>query len=336
MRALAIAASLALSVGCAGPKSAPRAPTPIVAERPGVLGHVPAAGLEWLAFVRPAAIEKREDIASLIKEIATEERLAAFEATVGIDLEKVRGLAVASFGPGTLYVADLGAPSAPLAREQFADRLDGGGLSRKTKANVHRVFGTIHGEPVAMVSVDDDFVAVAKNDTSLARIVEAYSAHRLRSPTALHGVALRGLPGPPADALAAFYAAYPFGEDAERAASGLLRKASAASLVARGGAPGVLELTLSLAGDFAPSPERAAADVARAWQELCSTSFGTLLALDQASTPEINSDLHLLTLSTRMPLRPLVRVIAATIDGDVHEIFDVVPSPPAPAPADPR
>jgi len=337
VRVLGIALAIALSAGCAaGPSPAPRAPAAARIERPPVLGHVPAAGIEWLAFLRPAALEKRPDIASLIKEIATEQRLATFEATFGIDLKKVRELAVAGYGPGTLYVADLGAPSAPRARDLFADRLDGGALDRHTSSNVHRLFGTIHGEPIAMVSTSDDFVALATTDVSLGRVVEAYAAHRLKSPTALHGVALRGLSEPPEDALAGFYAAYPFDVDTDHVASGLLSAASAVSLVVRAGEPGVLELTLSLVGDFSPTPERAASEADRELRALCTSSFGTLIGLDQVSAPEINSNLHLLTLSAHAPLRPLVRSIGAAISGDIHEIFDVVPTAPPATPESTR
>jgi hypothetical protein len=301
--------------------------------RPSLLDHVPSAGLRWLVVGRPAGLEKRPDLASLLRELFSPVRLDAFRKVTGIDLTKVELGAVAAYQLGTLYLAELGEPTASDVRERFAAHLDEGGIARRPQPAVHRLAGTTRESPRALLTIDDDFVAVAVDDIVLVKIVEAYAARRLRSPSALRGVALRDLPPLPDDALVALYAAGPFAGELARAAQGVLAQTSALSITLKGGAPEELEASLTLAGDFSPDAAEAGERLAAAFRELCSSSTGSLIGLSHAGSPKIVADLHQLTLTATLPLRPLVRGLRVAVSGDVYEIFDLVPPPPAGEPA---
>jgi hypothetical protein len=282
---------------------------------------------------RPAGLERRPDLASLLRNLFPIDRLEAFRTVTGVDLAKVKVGAVAGFQVGTLYLAELGEPVASDVRERFAERLDEGGMARKPRPKVHRISGTSHESPRALVTVDDDFIAVAVDDTVLAKIVEAYAARRLRSPSALRGAALRDLPPLPTEALVALYAAGPFPDDLTRAAHGVLAQTSSLVITLVGGAPERLRATLTLAGDYSPDPAAAGKRLASAFRALCESSTGTLVGLSEAGSPEIVAHLHQLTLTADLPLRPLVQRLRAVVSGNVHEIFDLVPLPPAGEPA---
>jgi hypothetical protein len=324
----------ALLLACSAPAPTPvTTPRSVATVRPPLLDHVPSAGLRWLVVGRPAQLEKRPDLASLLRELFPQVRLDAFRKVTGVDLTKVRLGAVAGFQVGTLYLAELGEPSASAVRERFAERLDEGGMERKPRPKVHRISGTSGESPRALVTVDDDFIAVAVDDTVLAKIVEAYGARRLRSPSALRGAALRTLPPLHVDALVALYVAGPFSDDLTRAAHGLLAQTSSLAVSVVGGAPERLEATLTMVGDYSPDPSAAGERLASAFRELCSSSTGTLIGLSEAGPPKIVPHLHQLTLTAELPLRPLVRGLRALVSGDVHDIFDLVPPPSAGEPA---
>ena len=101
-----------LLFGCGAPP-APKPvakPVPVATVRPPLLDHVPSAGLRWLVVGRPAGLEKRPDLASLLRELFPSARLDAFRKVTGVDLAKVRVGAIAEFQVGTLYLAELGEP----------------------------------------------------------------------------------------------------------------------------------------------------------------------------------------------------------------------------------
>jgi hypothetical protein len=324
----------ALLLACSAPAPPPTAtPVSVATVRPHLLDHVPAAGLRWLVVARPGELEKRPDLASLLRELFPPVRLDAFRKVTGVDLTKVKLGAVAGFQVGTLYLAELGEPVAFDVRERFAERLDAGGMERKPRPKVHRISGTSRESPRALVTVDDDFIAVAVDDTVLAKIVEAYGARRLRSPSALRGAALRALPPLPPDALVALYVAGPFSDDLTRAAHGLLAQTSSLVITIMGSAPESLRATLTLAGDYSPDATAAGERLASAFRELCSSPTGTIVGLSEAGSPKIVPHLHQLTLTADLPLRPVVRGLRALVSGDLHEILDLVPPPSAGEPA---
>jgi hypothetical protein len=329
-----LACALLLSCGAPpAPKPVAKPSTVTTAARPPLLDHVPSAGLRWLVVGRPAELEKRPDLLSLLAPLFPAVRLDAFRKVTGIDLAKVRIGAVAGFQVGTLYLAKLGEPSASDVRERFAERLDEGGIARHPHPAMHRISGTSNASPRALLTVDDDFVAVAVDDVVLVKIVEAYAARRLRSPSALRGAALRDLPALPDDALLALYAAGPFPEELARAAHGVLGQTSSLVITVSGGAKEELVVTVTLVGDYSPDPSEAATRLGSAFQELCASSTGTLIGLSQTGSPKIVADLHHLTLTAGMPLGPLARGLRAATQGNIHEIFDLVPLSPAGEPA---
>jgi hypothetical protein len=323
-----------LLVACGSPiPPPPPKVAPIATARPGLLEHVPAAGLRWLVVGRPSALENRPDLASLLRDLFPPVRLDAFRKVTGVNLAKVKLGAVAAYQIGTLYLAELGEPAAKEVRERFSERLDDGGIARQPRPAVHRLSGTSRESPRALLTVDDDFVAVAVDDTVLVRIVEAYAARRLRSPSALNGVALQNLPPFPVDALVALYAAGPFPDDVARGAHGVLAQTTSLSITLSGSTAEHLTATLTLVGDYAPDPREAGERLALAFKDLGASSTGTLIGLASAGSAKVVADLHQLTLTAELPLRPLVRGLHAAISGDVYEIFQLVPPSSAGEPA---
>jgi hypothetical protein len=286
---------------------------------------VPAAGLRWLVFARLAELNRRRDLRAPLERIFPSERLEAFREATGVDLRRVRAGIAAGFAIGTLYMAELGEPEAQRVRERFILRLDEDGIRREPRPGVQRVLGTTRGRPTALLSVDDDFIAVASDDPTLIRIVEAYDARRLGSPSALEGTMLRNLPKPTENVLVAAYAPGPFENDWAKGARGVLGLASGLSLVLRPGAPSHLEAVVTLAGDFAPSPAEHGDSLARSFEDLRQSTLGGLIGLGAVGTPKVVGDLHQLTLTADVPLEPVIERLRAATIGNVHEILDLVP-----------
>jgi hypothetical protein len=276
--------------GCGGAsperEATPRASAPAL-HRGELTDFVPAAGLRWLVSGSPAELAREPALAPLQQRWLTPERVRAFATATGIDLlETERGL-VAGFDLGTLYMADASGWVAPPERT-FAERLAGSDRLHPSHPRVWRVTGLVGSEPEALVRVDDDLVAVAVGDPTLARVVELFAEGRLaRVATAFEGASLSALPVEVLRPRAlAFYLLGPLDEDWIQNGSGLLANAHA------------LAVTLDLVGTrldvglFIPGrwePSEDGARLAQAWRAFAGTSLGQRLALDR---PLASADVH--------------------------------------------
>ena len=166
-----------LLASCGGARSAREAPLTTSApalHRGELTDFVPAAGLRWLVSGSPAELARQPVLALLQQRWLTPQRLRAFSTGTGIDLLGTERGLVAGFDLGTLYMADASGWVAPPER-LFAERLAGSERLHKTHPRVWRVTGLVGSEPEALVRVDDDLVAVAVGDPTLARIVELFA-----------------------------------------------------------------------------------------------------------------------------------------------------------------
>jgi hypothetical protein len=294
---------------------------------------VPAAGLRWLIFVKPARISADHELSLACAEVLPGERLDAFTQLTGVDLRGLVAGVAAGYELGTLYVAALPTKDGGVGRARFAERLTAGAIVKHPRPSIYRIAGTRAGAPRAMVSVDDRLLAVAVDDLTLARVAEAYAERRLKSPTALRGAALASLPNPPDDALAVFYAPGPFTGEWQKAAGGLLRSAVGLYVSLQHGAGATLTTKLVVAGDWPDTDQTA--QLESAWRELASGPTGRLFGLDQAKNVRIVADLHQLTWSAELPISALVAGLRAATVANVSEMFDVHAPEPTGSPAEP-
>ena len=292
-----------------------------------VLDYAPAAGLRWLAYARPAQIADNPALASALSGLLPPARLDAYERATAVDLRKLPAALVAGYDLGILYVAALPSAAAPQIRERFASRLTDGGIVKQVRSDIYRISGTEKDTPLALVSVENRMVALASGDLTLARVVEAYAARRLKSPTALRGAALSTLAPPATEVLVAFYAPGPFSGATLAAAPRLLDSSIGLGLEVSAASATSVTLSATLAGEWSePTTERE--ELARVWKALAESQTGRLLGLDTAQNVDLSSTREHLRLTLELAIAPLISGLRALTVANAPEIFDLIPSTP--------
>jgi hypothetical protein len=323
-----------LAVSCAGvwscaapPRAAPapvptQAPLAPVLHRGPLSDFVPAAGLRWLALVKPREILADPELGPAIAEIVSNRRLDAFAESSGVDLRQVTHAAVAGFPYATLYLAEVPDGEAAAAREHFSERLLAGAVTKQPRANLLRITGVVGQTPETLLTVEDRVLAVAVGDPLLAKIAEAYAEERLKnSPSALRGSALSTLPDLTSGNAVALFAPGPFADEWRRAAGGLLESTVAVGVALRPIGHGKIAATLCLSGAWQESADAAVSRLATAWTAFAQSSAGHLFAL--SPNAEVKASPDLLTLNVEIEIEPLLRGLKAAVLSDISELLQV-------------
>lgn len=271
-----------------------------------------------MAVGRPAEIANTPAIRPLVADLLPAERLDAFARYTGVDLPEVPSAVAAGFDLSTLYIAETPFENR-IIESRFADRLVAGAIVESKHPRVRRITGAVGLSPESLVRVDHRFVAFAVGDPSEARIVELLVLGRLvRSPSALRGSALRGVPAEFADAPLRFYAPGPFTGEWQQGARGLLGAATAFGAMAAPEGDG-LSIRLAIAGNFQASDS---ARLSSAWRDLAESSMGRLTGLDEPLTPPlVDIRSGYLALTVKIALRPLFAGLRAAVAADVWEML---------------
>jgi hypothetical protein len=304
------------------------------APAPGdVLEYVPSAGLRWLLVARPAKIAQDPALSTALAGLVPPERLEAYRRSTGVDLAKLLSATAAGYELGILYVAELPSSDTSVIRERFASRLTHGGIVKQARPDVYRVSGTEDDTPLALVTVDNRLVAYARGDLTLARIVEAYAARKLKSPPALRGAALSSFAAPADDVTVAFYAPGPFTEPSPATAPRLLGASTGLAVMIKSPSGAALPVTATLAGDWSDAPD-ARDELLRLWSHLAASSTGRLLGLDAAKNAKATGNRSQLQLSVELELPRLIEGLRALTSANVQEIFGIIEqkSDPLPGP----
>lgn len=289
---------------------------------------MPAAGLRWLVQAQPAKLAESQSFRPALELLLTAERLRATAQATGFALEKLPHAVIAGFDLGTLYLAELPAPTAATARQRFVARQIHEPGQRTPDPNVVVLTGMNEGIPVGLVTIDDRVAAYGVGDPMLCRVVEAYARGKLKAKRAFQGAALEGLDANNADALVSAYVPGPFPERWQNAAGGLLSIATAlsAKLSPTSADHAVLELTLY--GDFADS--NAEERLRSTYMSVAGSSTGTLLglqaSLDVRTVTTARSDR--VTLMVPLPLTEIAKGARAVTSGDLDDIFRLSPTSP--------
>lgn len=287
---------------------------------------MPAAGLRWLVRGQPAKLAESQSFRPALEVLLTPERLRATAQATGFALETLPHALIAGFDLGTLYLAELPAPSAGKARERFLARQIHEPGQRTPDPNVVVLTGMNEGVPLGLVTIDDRVAAYAVGDPMLCRVVEAYARGKLKAKRAFQGAALEGLDAESAGSLIAAHVPGPFPERWQNAAGGLLSVATAlsAKLTPTSAEHAVLELTLY--GDFADS--NAEERLRSTYMSVAGSSTGTLLglqaSLDVRTVTNARSDR--VTLMVPLPLTEIAKGARAVTSGDLDDIFRLSPA----------
>jgi hypothetical protein len=289
---------------------------------------VPAAGLRWLVRGSPAKLAESQSFRPALDLLLSPERLRAVAQTSGFALETLPSGVIAGFDLGTLYLAELPAPTAAQARARFVSRQIREPGQRRPDPNVVVLTGMSEGLPVGLVTIDERVVAYGVGDPMLCRVVEAYARGKLKAKRAFQGAALAGLERESAGALLAAHVPGPFAERWQNAAGGLLEIATALSATLKPTSAGHAMLELTLHGDFADSS--AAERLRSTYMSVASSSTGTLLglgaALDVRTVTSAQSDR--VTLMVPLPLTEIAKGAHAVTSGDLDDIFRLSPTSP--------
>jgi hypothetical protein len=317
-----------LTLSCGGsPATAPRtaqSPAPLPAlHRGAATDYVAAAGLRWLVVGSPEQVIANAGLYRELARLFPPDRLDRFAQATGVDLRSVPEGLVAGFDYGTLYLAMSPASTRTIER-RFAERLTSDPVVRHPDRRIARISGLAGQTPETMVSIDKLLVGVAVGDPTSARVVEGYALRKLaRSPAALEGAALSGLPKSIASAPVRFYAPGPFQGEWQRGLRGLLSTATALGVAGEPLEMGkTLRLTAVISGDW-PNPTLARDKLEQAWKDLAESSLGRLVGLNQpASAPEISANAELLRLTVELEVRPLASGLEAAVAADVWKMMD--------------
>jgi hypothetical protein len=277
---------------------------------------------------RPAELANNPALKPLIEELLPSERLDAFARATGVPLPEVPNALAAGFDLSTLYVAETPFENR-IIETRFTERLVTGSVVESKHPRVRRITGTVGLSPEALLRVDHRFVAFAVGDPSQARIMELFLVGRLsRSPSALQGTALKGVPPEFSAAPLRFYAPGPFSGEWERGARGLLAGATALGAMAVPDGDG-LRLKIAIVGSYEGT------DLGRlsaAWEDLAESSLGRLTGLDQpVAPPRTELAKGYLSLEAKIALRPLFAGLRAAVAADVWEMLGSPAKGPGPA-----
>ena len=327
-RRAALVGTLSLACTRTPPRAAaPATPAPL--RYSGQLeDYVPAAGLRWLLRGSPAKLAENQSFRPALDFLLSPERLRAVAQTTGFALETLPHGVIAGFDLGTLYLAELPAPTAAQARARFISRQIHEPGQRTPDPNVVVVTGMNEGIPVSLITIDDRVVAYGVGDPMLGRVVEAYARGKLRAKRAFQGAALAGLDTETQGTLLSAHVPGPFAERWQNAAGGLFAIATALSATLRPTSAGHATLEFTLHGDFTDSS--AAERLRSTYMSVASSATGTLLglgaALDVRTVTSAQSDR--VTLMVPLPLTEIAKGAHAVTSGDLDDIFRLSPASP--------
>lgn len=326
--------SLCLSWACA--RRTPSATTakvvPATEYQGPLTGLVPAAGLNWMVVVKPKELLRDASLRQAVERLFPNARLDVFARNSGVDLRTLETGIVADFGLGTLYLAE--GIDVRAARSAFLKRLASEPLTKALGGDVVHVTGLVGITPQSFVNASARIAAVSVNDPTLTKICAAFALKKLqKSPSALHGAALRNLPGSLAVAPLQWYAPGPFSDEWARGAHGLLRDTLAVAITGRVDSPGWLDVFVLLRGDYGNEPDQNVQQALATVRDLAGSALGRMLSLDDPSlAPVIVATDREISLRVRLPIERLLAGLYGVVAANVWDLLDY-PSRPPPSPA---
>lgn len=321
------ASLLVTLAGCSGAQSSAR-PANVAdsALHQGPLtDFVPAAGLRWMAVIRPRELLQDRDFRSGVERLFPDARLDVFARNSGIDLRTLSAGLVAGFDLGTLYLAETTAVEA--AQKAFLARLASEPVEKPMGSGVLHVTGLIGTTPESLIAVPHRFVGISVNDPTLTKIAGGFALGKLKkSPSAIFGAALRSLPSSLAADPIQFYAPGPFVDDWAQGAHGLLRDTVAIGVSGRISSPGVLDVVLLLEGEYPQGPEIATQKALGTFRELADSALGRVLSLnDPDLAPEVVATSQQVTVRARLSVKRLLEGLYSIVAANVWDLLDYKP-----------
>jgi hypothetical protein len=252
-----------------------------------------------------------------------DQQLAAFASGSGVQLHTLSEGCVAGFDFGTLYLARV-ANQTQRVRDRFEARLVSEPLVRSPRVGVWRVTGIIGNTPESLLTVDNNFAAVAVGDPLLVRIVEGFALDRFKKTSpALEGAALSTLPRELQAAPLCYYAPGPFVDDWAGGAEGVLARAFAIGAAATIDARAILQVHVVISGTFGPNLEDTRARLLKTWDTIQTSSVGRVLRLQETTEPStINVRDNQATLDVKFPISSLMEGLSVAVSAEVTRIFD--------------
>jgi hypothetical protein len=311
-------------------------PTPSAAARPkaviraSLADYVPAAGLRWMLLGEPERLLSHPDLGPSLAALLPPERLLAYARSTGVELRQVKSACVAGFDRGVLYLANVPPPTAR-ARDAFMDRLLTDPAISVPGEKMVLVQGLIGTQPQAFLDVEPSLVSVATGDPSLIRVVIGYATGRLqRSPSALSGAALSGLPRPKTEPALRFLAPGPFVGQWQKGVHGLLTNTFAVDVRVSPDDHGGLALELLMLGDYPAEVADTQIRVEESLAELTGSTLGSLLGLSLLEPPpSVTVAAGLITVRATVPIAPLLHGLQAAVSAEVWQLMDLSPAPTA-------
>jgi hypothetical protein len=308
---------------------APRAVPPAKADSPSIhrgplTDYVPAAGLRWMVVGNPRVFAENRGFMGAFERLIPAERLTAFASGSGVELANLPEGCIAGFDYGTLYLARVGNNTLRV-RQRFEARLVSDPVTRSPRAGIWRVTGLIANTPESLLSVDNDFSAIALGDPLLIRIVEGFALDRFKkTPPALAGAALSTLPSELKAAPLRFYAPGPFPQEWAKGAQGVLAQAFAFGVAVKLSDGARLQVHAVVSGSFGPDVQEARSRLLNTWDSIRTSAIGHVLGLRETTEPSrLEVYPSAATLDFSLNSESLMKGLAAAVSADTKGIFDL-------------
>ncbi len=302
----------------------------------------PAAGLRWLADLRPRALLADPALLGVLIEVLPEAELDAMaRARGGVDLRAADELVVAGYDASTLFLAHQVVDPARL-EAAFAARVaevQGRAVDRNAddpRATVTRVWGDRGTKHEALVVFGREAAGLALGAEGPLRAAELFAEERLKR-------ARPAWQAPPLDRVRELLgeapvraaAPGPFQGEWTAGLGGLLAAATAAGLAARSEGE-TIHVTLLLLGPWGDRAGEAEDRLKHAYQTLADSGLGRLLGIhDPAAPPAFVATPDALRIEAGLHARELVRGLVDATTAQVDAILGHSPAPtaaPAPSP----
>lgn len=251
-------------------------------------------------------------------------RLTAFANASGVELRTLPEGCIAGFDYGTLYLARVGQDTRRV-RKRFEARLVSEPVIRSPRPGVWRTTGIIGRTPESLLTVNDDFSAIALGDPLLVRIVEGFALARFKkTEPAQKGAALSTLPTELRLAPLQFYAPGPFAGEWARGTQGLLAKAFAVGVAVSISKPGRLKVRAVMSGTFGPSLVKSRDSLLKTWDAIQTSAVGHVLGLEKTTEPSrLDVQPNQATLDIEFVAEDLMKGLSAALSADAAGIFDL-------------
>jgi len=318
-------------VSCAPHSTTPRpvAPPPPPALHLAPLGDlVPAAGLAWIADLRPRVWFADPSLAPLLEGVLPDDLLGDVErASVGLDVRSMEEVVVAKYDKTTLLLARevLDPVKVEIAFASRVAEVQGRAIDRRAddpRGVVVRDWGMLGKQRQAVVVFGREAAGLALGDDAPLRAAELFAEGRLkRAAPVWRAAPLDRIAALLGDAPLSAAAAGPFDAETARGLDGVLAVATGAGIAASPEG-GTIRVRVAVTGGWGERSAEAREKLRASYVRVVQSGIGHLLGLAQpASEPRFAATDDSVTVDVRVDAAALLHGLADATTAPLREMM---------------